>query len=485
MEYLLTIIASASVTITLIMLLTYTYSKINIEILGVKRWIIGVLLYFAGVTILSVTNKSIALFTMPFSTSLTMIGFLIFIDGLHAFKDKSFSLRNNVIIICLAFILVIYFTFFELRENIVFLIPTVVLTYMSLKASIALYKNNTKKTLSFINVLFIILFVLSLTASINAFFPDSNYKNPYIVNAFGSYVIFGFVLVFMIITVYLNILVFDKILDYSHQQLTKFKKLFDNSPLAHAIVDGSNGIVLEFNDQFSKLIKYNHEEIVNQSIYNFLPKQKVSEFPKNNEILNYKHSIFTKLKEELRVITSTTIFEENPIPKILLTITNVTELIELQEQLLFWANHDFLTKLPNRKYLIEYISDRVKSEKHFAFVAVDLNKFKLVNDTFGHYYGDKTLEILAKRFSTNPNVLFCSRLGGDEFILLMDYSNPNVLNKQLLEILELIEKPFNINRKNIEISASIGYSLYPHHGDTFTELLKRADKNMYITKKER
>ncbi|MFA5692297.1 MAG: sensor domain-containing diguanylate cyclase [Acholeplasmataceae bacterium] len=493
MDYIIAIIASAFVTNTLVILLTYTYLKIDIKIKGVKRWIIGVLLYLIGVTFLMFTNQDTYLYLFPLASLSVMLGFLFFTDGIYGFTNEKSPLKLNAIIVLILIILTSYFIYFELQENLAFLIPSLFLSYMSFQAAFILIKHRYYKenrTITVLSLFFISLFLIASILCINSFFPDPNIYNKFLVNNITIYTLSLFLGVFIFLSIYLNVLIYEIALNHSSNQLLKFKKLFDHSPLSHIIVDQKSGRIIDFNNQFLNLVGFKRDDLINKELNECVPfkESRLKSYFENNDLHNFnnvQHIIFDNTGKKLDVITSAALIEEQPLRKILLSITNVSEIIELQEQLTFYANHDFLTKLPNRRYLVEYLKKLVNEKREFAFIAVDLNKFKKINDTHGHYYGDKTLEELAIRFKNIPEVEFATRLGGDEFVLITPYENTDKLLNKINEIINIIEKPFIINRKNIEITASIGYSLYPNHGATFKDLMQRADKNMYQIKKER
>lgn len=161
--------------------------------------------------------------------------------------------------------------------------------------------------------------------------------------------------------------------------------------------------------------------------------------------------------------------------------------LALKEQ----AMHDYLTGLPNRAFF----NDRLAMALHFAerhknrlFLAMfDLNKFKHINDTFGHAMGDELLKSLAVRLSsTFRKTDTIARLGGDEFVLLLSELNAEFDKEELCHKLSrLIEEPFVCKGKMLYIGTSIGTAVYPDNGKTSDELLCYADEQMYISKQHR
>jgi diguanylate cyclase (GGDEF)-like protein len=154
------------------------------------------------------------------------------------------------------------------------------------------------------------------------------------------------------------------------------------------------------------------------------------------------------------------------------------------------ANHDALTKLPNRKYLRERLQQALDSRTSGSCVALfvlDLDRFKEVNDTLGHRTGDLLLQHVSERLlqAVRPDDVV-ARLGGDEFAVLL----PSVPDEATaLEVAERIrtglDAPFELEGMLLEPEASIGLALTPAHGDDVESLLRYADIAMYVAKNER
>ena len=154
----------------------------------------------------------------------------------------------------------------------------------------------------------------------------------------------------------------------------------------------------------------------------------------------------------------------------------------------YQANHDSLTKLPNRALfndrLYQSIGRSSREDQQFALLFIDLDKFKEVNDTFGHDIGDTLLERVAKLLRSlirEGDTL--SRFGGDEFvILLQNLKDPVAVSAVAEKILDALQKPLFIHDHKLQIGCSIGISLYPQDSKDATELLKHADIAMYRSK---
>ncbi|XPV68675.1 MAG: EAL domain-containing protein [Halarcobacter sp.] len=157
------------------------------------------------------------------------------------------------------------------------------------------------------------------------------------------------------------------------------------------------------------------------------------------------------------------------------------------QEIQYLAEHDFLTDLPNRTFLEEYMNSLTKNQEEkikIALLFLDLDHFKDVNDTLGHTVGDKLLIQVAKRLiKILDNKSIICRQGGDEFVILLkEYPNSFSLSDTAQRLIKAIEKPFLVDAHEFVISASIGISIYPQHGTDVITLLKNADTAMYQSK---
>lgn len=494
MGYIILVILSTLAITTLIVLLIQYKLKSTLKIFGIKRWVSGALLYLLGSNLYYLLNIYTSPIIYVLSASLTIVGILIFLDGIYAFHNQPFSLRNNVIITVLAIILIVYYSYPILMGNVIFAITSIVLLYMNYRAAVILIKQGAKDgnfSSVFLGLLFSILAAFSLVMSVSAFFPSDNLEAPIFINTVTSYSLSAFLIIFIVSIIYLNVLIHEKALYHSSIEALRLSKVFEKSPLSHMVIDYDTMVIEDVNDEFTNLTKYDQVFFINKNISECVvidDKEMIEAFnqPTFQEFANKQSVIKDKNNKKMDVLISASLIEYKSYRKIIISISDISELIILQNKLSYYANHDYLTKLPNRKYLTEKLEVYAQEGRPFAFVALDLNKFKQVNDTHGHYYGDKVLSELARRFMNIDMILFASRVGGDEFVLVIEYNhNSKELLSNLEYILNVIEKPFVINRKTIEISSSIGYSLHPAHGNSFKDLMGRADKQMYIVKKDR
>lgn len=160
---------------------------------------------------------------------------------------------------------------------------------------------------------------------------------------------------------------------------------------------------------------------------------------------------------------------------------------QLNCQLEHQVHFDALTGLANRTQIDVCLQTCLRHSKlyqqHFALVFIDLDRFKIVNDTWGHHIGDQLLISSTQRiYSCLDDTMTLARLGGDEFILLVPNSNREAISVLMTRIASAVKEPFTLFGHTIRVSLSAGSCLYPEHGSTLHELKVKADTAMYHVK---
>lgn len=162
-----------------------------------------------------------------------------------------------------------------------------------------------------------------------------------------------------------------------------------------------------------------------------------------------------------------------------------------EKQIFDLAHKDHLTGLMNRslftKRATELIAKHEREEKIMAIIFLDLDRFKLVNDSYGHEAGDLLLKIVAERLSRSVReVDIISRFGGDEFVIaLTDVKSHHIIETLARKIQNNLSRPFVFLEKEMHVNASLGISVFPTTGDNISNLIKNADIAMYSSKQSK
>jgi diguanylate cyclase len=170
------------------------------------------------------------------------------------------------------------------------------------------------------------------------------------------------------------------------------------------------------------------------------------------------------------------------IVRMLLTVRAVEALADARRQ----ARTDELTELPNRRLFLETLDSHLRRRDPHAPLAVamaDLDRFKEINDSFGHHLGDRLLQLVSTRLVEavgSAGVL--ARLGGDEFGVILPAAGVDRAREIMAELLAALRRPFDLEQIALHVDASIGVAVYPDHGSDRSTLLRHADSAMYTAK---
>ncbi|MGR5235900.1 sensor domain-containing protein [Vibrio alfacsensis] len=281
-------------------------------------------------------------------------------------------------------------------------------------------------------------------------------------------------------------------------QLSLASTIFNNSQEGMVITD-RHATILDVNSAFTHITGYSAEEAIGKNpnilrsghhddrFYQDLWQQLESKGQWKGEFVNRRKngSVYPQLAtisavtdEKKHLINYICVFEDISVRK------------AHEEKLQRMAFYDPLTSLPNRTQLISLLEQHIESgQKHqnaFATLFLDIDHFKHINDSMGHFYGDQLLTRLAERLLEVLHLhAHVARIGGDEFVIIL----PNITSDSQListveEILNLFSRPFKVSQnESLRISTSIGIARYPQDGNDSETLLKNADTAMYLAKK--
>ena len=262
------------------------------------------------------------------------------------------------------------------------------------------------------------------------------------------------------------------------------------------VVDAELRVIL-FNNAFKhRLEEFGLKtDVLGQTLFDILPflsdkaRSEYMEVFKSGQTVVTEEHIDTGGREFISEVRKIPIWEDNKVTRVLTIIRDITERRKIEETIRRLAYYDVLTNLPNRTLfnnrLALELSRAQRNKQKAAVMLLDLDKFKKVNDTLGHTFGDQLLQSVGKFLSdivrSSDTV---ARMGGDEFILLLpDINRAQDAIKIAQKILEKIRDPFSIDNHELHITTSIGISIYPTDGKDAETLIKNADIAMYKAKR--
>lgn len=276
----------------------------------------------------------------------------------------------------------------------------------------------------------------------------------------------------------------------------QYQSLFEHSQ-EYVITYSTSAQIIDLNPRAEVIFGITKKAIPNLTMRDLIPDEyeKIREFyfnkavegnPQNFEleIINYEG------KRYFFNITLLPIILDKQIKGVYSIGKDITEQKKIQEVNAYLAHHDELTKMPNRRWIDKKLHESLamaeKNHSKLAVLFIDLDRFKYINDTLGHLFGDRLLEVISSRILDVTNEKqFAARMGGDEFMVLLpaiqDQREAIDLANNLLQNLAA---PLYIEDYELFVSASIGISIFPESGTTAVELMKKADMALYKAKEE-
>ena len=290
--------------------------------------------------------------------------------------------------------------------------------------------------------------------------------------------------------------------------MARVGELRDNEAYVHAVLDNinegiivvdQNGAIVSFNPAAEKIFGYTTEEATNKQFNQLLSAESQDQtgkylkysdendgrtvFGVAREVVGLRNDFSAfplELKTSQITVQHRTLF--------ITTARDISDHKEAEQRIIYMASHDALTKLPNRTLLQDRIQQTLvhnhRRNLQSAVLFIDLDKFKIINDTLGHDIGDSLLKETATRLlSCVRSEDTVARQGGDEFIILLStITQPEDAGAIAQKLLDELLQTFLIKGKELHIGASIGIAIYPEDGDTMEALLKNSDIAMYHAK---
>ncbi|WP_345466033.1 EAL domain-containing protein [Deinococcus carri] len=182
-------------------------------------------------------------------------------------------------------------------------------------------------------------------------------------------------------------------------------------------------------------------------------------------------------------VTATPLLEDGGLRGAVVSFTDITEAYTLRKQLEAQAHQDELTGLPNRRTFNQAL-ERLTQGSQQAVLLIDVDQFKLVNDTYGHHMGDALLRVIAQRLTWHlEEHVLVTRLAGDEYGLLLPGVGAAEAARVAQELVALLGQPVSINEIEFHVSVCIGLCVSPQDGQTSTELYQHADLALHEAKR--
>ena len=282
----------------------------------------------------------------------------------------------------------------------------------------------------------------------------------------------------------------------SEERLRQAATVFENTNDA-IVITGPDNKIISVNKAFTDITGYQHEEVIgknprvlksglhDQEYYKQLWDSLQQHGRWRGEIWNRrKNGEIFPAWENISKVTD----PHGEALNYVSVFSDITAIKESEQRLTHLAHHDALTELPNRLLFTANLNHALERAKRYkqkvALLFLDLDRFKLINDTLGHAVGDRLLQAIATRLKKRVRAEdTVARLGGDEFtIILSEISNAEDAGTLAEKIIADVSVPVHIDDQEVVISTSIGISLYPQDADNSEDLARAADAAMYRAK---
>jgi diguanylate cyclase (GGDEF)-like protein/PAS domain S-box-containing protein len=273
--------------------------------------------------------------------------------------------------------------------------------------------------------------------------------------------------------------------------------VIQNIPETLIVKDAKDGRYILANRASEKFYDFSREDIIGKTVFDIFPPDVANVIAERDRValecgqLTVEDYALHTPKSGRRFVTSkrVAIAGGDGVPDFLLTILeDVTERKNGEQRIIHLAHHDPLTDLPNRAAfnarLAKTIEEAAASGEKFALLCTDLDRFKEVNDLFGHAAGDSVLLEIARRLKRVAGDAFLSRLGGDEFPLIVRGEQPEAAQQMAERLIAIMSEDIDCEGRKFRPGISVGVAIYPDDGADVAMLLRNADAALYRAKSE-
>jgi len=464
---------------------------------GLGYWTAAMVVHVPGIAIVLARADLPLFFPAVLANGLLMSSTILMLMGFQRFTGVVTSQKHNVAIFAAYLLSLYYFSAFVPSIDARNICSSALILVINAQTCWLLFRKvpvRMRRITAYAGLLMACYVVVSLVRiAILAIFS----REPETLGAgvADSVAIAGYIALHICLIIALSLTIVRRLTDDVLANEEKFAKAFELAPYAMIITRRDDGRVVEVNAGFSGMFGLGRAEALGRTLPELLPtpgggpplvveafaaagrgeKREVQALRKSGEPM-----IGQLVSEEISI---------NGEAHVLSTINDITEESRLTQRLAELAATDSLTGLANRRYFYERFEfARLNAVRHGARMAVlsmDLDRFKSVNDSLGHSAGDAVLVEAARRLTAClRQVDMVARFGGDEFVILLTEVHGGEDAALVAEkIVTAFRRPFDVQGRQAAITVSLGIAVYPDHGESLEDLLKRSDEALYAAKR--
>jgi len=268
-----------------------------------------------------------------------------------------------------------------------------------------------------------------------------------------------------------------------------------NSLSDSVLVTSADGIIKSCNEAAQRLLGFTEADLVGRPLMGFIDEAHRGAFDLACSAPEARETVLRTASGQTIPVSMAASAIATPDPQFkgnIYVARNITERKRAERRIRYLARYDTLTKMPNRMQFQHLLQQAIarsrRNQCSLALLYLDLDRFKDVNDTFGHAAGDRTLEILSERLTRSLSKdTVIGRLAGDEFAMFIDELPIDIDNRPSLgalarTLLDEISRAFYVNQQEVYLTASVGIAIYPYDAENVIDLIRNADAAMYHSK---
>lgn len=465
---------------------------------GLTFLLADMILQFLGFLLIACRGVIPDFWTMVVANSFLVIGAFIVLKGLEQFFNASRRNLHNYWLMAIFLVVLSYFSLIQNNLGLREIVISVMLIVMNSQSSWLIFRRIDRPCREIAKITGAVLAGYVLVSATRIVFliiytpQTSEFFKSGLVDALA---LISYLALSILITMSISNMVSRRLLEDVQTEKEKYNATFNSSPYAIMLTRLSDGKIFEVNAGFVLISGYEPAEVIGKTslemdLWVSAKERRVitTALAEGHEVSQVEMEFQAKNGRLITGIVSAKIIMAHGEKCLITSISDITEMNVIKNQLLALATHDSLTGLPNRilfydRFEIAKANAQRRNQK-IAVISLDVDHLKEINDGFGHDAGDKVLVTISDRISTVLRKMDTfARFGGDEFMILLTEIDTSTVVAQIADkILAAVAVPIDLGKDRIKVTASIGIALYPDDGTDIKVLIKKSDQVMYQVK---